>query len=158
MSAYQHLITQFHQISPHVEIGSGQRDLARRTVVSPAEPADNTREVENREPRLKFSHPLPITQLQGNTVERGTEMRIDLNPWAMPGLGRSGEAASGTKPGDMTRLAAPNAEDVAHLSSGSDAIQRLKLQLDALPDVRQERVDALRQAISAGRTRFLRTR
>lgn len=77
-------------------------------------------------------------------------MRIDLNPSAMPELGRSGEAASGTKPGDMTRLAAPNAEDVAHLSSGSDAVQKLKLQLDAVPDVRQERVDALRQAISAG--------
>ena len=77
-------------------------------------------------------------------------MRIDLNPSAMPELGHSSETGSGTKPADMTRLAAPNAEDVAHLSSGSDAIQTLKLQLDAVPDVRQERVDALRQAISDG--------
>ncbi len=77
-------------------------------------------------------------------------MRIDLNPSAMPELGRSGEAAAGTKPLDATNLAAPDAEDVAHLSSGSDAVQKLKLQLDALPDIRQQRVDALRQAISDG--------
>jgi len=77
-------------------------------------------------------------------------MRIDLNPSAMPELGRSGEAAAGTKPGDVTNLAAPDAEDVAHLSSGSDAVQKLKLQLDALPEVRQQRVEALRQAISDG--------
>ena len=77
-------------------------------------------------------------------------MRIDLNPSAMPALGRSGEAAAGTKPLDTTHLVAPDAEDVAHLSSGSDAVQRLKTQLAALPDVRQQRVDALRQAISDG--------
>lgn len=75
-------------------------------------------------------------------------MRIDLNPSAMPELGRSSEAAA--KPADMTRAAAPNSEDVAHLSSGSDAVQKLKTQLDAVPDVRQQRVDALRQAISDG--------
>ena len=77
-------------------------------------------------------------------------MRIDLNPSATPELGRSSEAAVGAKPGDMTRLAAPNAEDVAHLSSGSDAVQRLKMHLDGLPEIRQQRVDALKQAISEG--------
>ena len=77
-------------------------------------------------------------------------MRIDLNPSAMPQLGRSSEAAPGTQPADMTKLAAPDAEDVAHLSSGSDAVQKLKAQLDAVPEVRQDRVDALRQAISDG--------
>lgn len=81
-------------------------------------------------------------------------MRIDLNPSAMPELGRSGEAAAGAKPGDMTGLAAANAEDVAHLSTGSDAVHQLKMQLDALPEVRQERVNALRQAISAGAYRI----
>jgi len=77
-------------------------------------------------------------------------MRIDLNPSAMQELGRSSDTAAGEKPGDMTRLVAPNADDVAHLSSGSDAVQRLKMQLDALPEVRQQRVDALKQAISDG--------
>jgi len=50
----------------------------------------------------------------------------------------------------MTKLAEPNAEDTAHLSSGSDAVQRLKMQLDALPEIRQQRVDALKQGISDG--------
>jgi len=77
-------------------------------------------------------------------------MRIDLNPSAMPELGRSAEAASGAKAADTTKAGAPDAEDVAHLSSGSDAVQKLKTQLDALPDVRQQRVDALKQAISDG--------
>ncbi len=77
-------------------------------------------------------------------------MRIDLNPSAMPELGRSAEAASGAKAADMTKAAAPDAEDIAHLSSGSDAVQKLKTQLDAVPEVRQQRVDVLRQAISNG--------
>jgi len=77
-------------------------------------------------------------------------MRIDLNPSAMTELGRSSDATTGTKLADTTRLAAPNAEDIAHLSSGSDAVQKLKVQLDALPEVRQQRVEALRQAISDG--------
>ena len=77
-------------------------------------------------------------------------MRIDLNPSAMTELGRSSDATAGPQPGDATALAAPNGEDIAHLSSGSDAVQKLKLQLDALPDVRQQRVNALRQAISDG--------
>jgi len=77
-------------------------------------------------------------------------MRIDLSPSAVPDLGRSGEADGGRKPADITRQAAPDAEDVAHLSSGSDAVQRLKVQLDALPEIRQQRVDALKQAMSDG--------
>ncbi len=77
-------------------------------------------------------------------------MRIDLNPSAVTQLGQSNDATAGAKPADATKLASPDAEDIAHLSSGSDAVQQLKLQLDALPEVRQQRVDALRQAITAG--------
>jgi flagellar biosynthesis anti-sigma factor FlgM len=77
-------------------------------------------------------------------------MRIDLNPSAVTELGRSKDATVGAKSADVTRLVAPNAEDIAHLSSGSDAVQKLKVQLDAMPEVRQQRVDALRQAISDG--------
>jgi len=75
-------------------------------------------------------------------------MRIDLNPSAMPELASGGEATAATKPQDMT--AAPNADDVAHLSSGSDAVAGLKAQLDAVPDIRLQRVAALQQAISEG--------
>lgn len=77
-------------------------------------------------------------------------MRIDLNPSAMTELARSNDAAAGTKPADMTKLTAPNTEDIAHLSSGSESVQKLRMQLDALPEVRQERVEALRQSISVG--------
>ncbi len=77
-------------------------------------------------------------------------MRIDLNPSAMPDLGRSADAVGGTKSADVTRSAAPNADDVAHLSSGSDAVAKLKVQLDTVPEIRQQRVDALKQAITNG--------
>lgn len=81
-------------------------------------------------------------------------MRIDLSPTAMPELGRSADAIAGAKPGDTTQVKDPNADDVAHLSSGTDAVQKLKEQLAALPEVRQERVDALKQAISEGTYRI----
>lgn len=50
----------------------------------------------------------------------------------------------------MTKLAAPNADDITNLCSGNDAVQKLKMQLYALPDIRQERVDVLKQAIRDG--------
>jgi len=77
-------------------------------------------------------------------------MRIDLSPSAMPELGRSSDADGTTKSADVTRTAAPNADDVAHLSSGSDSVAKLKAQLDTVPEVRQQRVEALKQAISDG--------
>ena len=77
-------------------------------------------------------------------------MRIDLNPPAMTELARSGDTAAGAKPADLATVTGPTVEDVAHLSSGSESIQKLKMQLEALPDIRQERVEALRQSISAG--------
>jgi negative regulator of flagellin synthesis FlgM len=77
-------------------------------------------------------------------------MRIDLNPSAMPEVGGGGEAAAPSKLGNTANTATPNADDIAHLSSGSDAVQRLKMQLHTVPDVRQQRVDELSQAISNG--------
>jgi len=81
-------------------------------------------------------------------------MRIDLSPSAMPELGRSSDAVGGTKSADVTRAAAPNADDVAQLSSGSDAVAKLKMQLDTVPEVRQQRVEALKQAIGDGTYRI----
>jgi flagellar biosynthesis anti-sigma factor FlgM len=106
--------------------------------------------VKKWEKRLKVSYQLPITQLQGNTVARGAARRIDLNLSAMPELGRSSDAVGGTKSADVTRAAAPNADDVAHLSSGSDAVAKLKVHLDTVPEIRQQRVEALKQAIRDG--------
>jgi len=72
-------------------------------------------------------------------------MRIHSNPSATPELGSSKDGAAAGKPEDMTKPAAPNA-----LCSGSDAVQKLKMQLDTVPEIRQHRVDALKQAITDG--------
>ena len=44
-------------------------------------------------------------------------------------------------------------QDQAQLSLDNSAIQNLKAQLAKLPEVRQDRVDALRQAVSSGNYR-----
>jgi negative regulator of flagellin synthesis FlgM len=68
----------------------------------------------------------------------------------MPELGRSQGATSGSKTQDATNRPQVSAEDVAHLSTGSDAVQTLKAQLDKVPEVRQQKVDSLKQAIATG--------
>ena len=80
-------------------------------------------------------------------------MRIDLNPATTSGLDRSSSSSSpaatrGTQ--DMVEPLGRSATDVASLSTGSDAVQQLKAQLSNVPDVRQRRVDSLRQAIGDG--------
>ena len=78
-------------------------------------------------------------------------MRINLNPSSMPELERSSGSASTSKTGEGTAGANSSvADDVAHLSTGSDSVQALKAQLASVPEVRQPRVDALRQAIADG--------
>ncbi len=77
-------------------------------------------------------------------------MRIDLSPSAMTELARSKDADAGAKPAELAKVTATTADDVTHLSSGSESVQSLKTHLDSLPDIRQERVEALRQAMSAG--------
>ena len=54
---------------------------------------------------------------------------------------------------DMTNPSSASAEDVAHLPTVSDAIQTLKAQLDKVPEIRQQKVDSLKQAIAEGRHR-----
>jgi negative regulator of flagellin synthesis FlgM len=77
-------------------------------------------------------------------------MRIDLNSSAMPELDRSKGATSGSKTQDVTNRPPASAEDVAHLSTGSDAVQTLKAQVDQVPEIRQQKVDSLKQAIAQG--------
>jgi negative regulator of flagellin synthesis FlgM len=77
-------------------------------------------------------------------------MRIDLNPSAMPELDRSKSTTSGSKTQGLTNGPAADAEDVAHLSTGSDAVQTLRAQLDKVPEVRQQKVDSLKQAMAEG--------
>jgi negative regulator of flagellin synthesis FlgM len=78
-------------------------------------------------------------------------MRIDLNPSTTPQLDRShGPAASAQSAQETTGPAISGALDVANLSTGSDAVQQLKANLDSVPDVRQQRVSDLRRAIGNG--------
>jgi flagellar biosynthesis anti-sigma factor FlgM len=72
----------------------------------------------------------------------------------MPDLARSNSTAGAAPAGQpaVTEQAGATAttDDVANLSTGSDAVQRLKTQLDAVPDVRQQQVESLRQAVADG--------
>ena len=68
-----------------------------------------------------------------------------LNPQAMPALHRSTRAGSNGQ--DMTA----DAEAVTHLFTWSVAVQTLKTRLDEVPDIRQQRVDSLKQAMAGGR-------
>ena len=81
-------------------------------------------------------------------------MKIDLNPSSTPELSRSSASAGMSGPSKDRRTAVdgrnPLADDVAQLSTGSDAVQNLKVELEKLPDVRQARVESLRQAINNG--------
>lgn len=81
-------------------------------------------------------------------------MRIDLNPSSMPELAGSNGTAGAAPAGQpaVTEQAGPTAtsDDVANLSTGSESLQRLKTQLDAVPDVRQQQVESLRQAVADG--------
>jgi len=78
-------------------------------------------------------------------------MRIDLNPSSMPELERSSNSAGATKvAGGATPHATPGTGDVAQLATGSEGVGSLRVQLDKVPDIRQERVAALRQAVTNG--------
>lgn len=78
-------------------------------------------------------------------------MRIDLNSPAMAQLDRSdGSAATKTYAGKSEPTVANSGSDVAQLATGSDAIHSLKAQLESVGDIRQDKVEQLRQAIGAG--------
>ncbi|MFI5117693.1 MAG: flagellar biosynthesis anti-sigma factor FlgM [Terriglobales bacterium] len=68
-----------------------------------------------------------------------------LNPQAMAALERSTRAGSNGQ--DMTA----DAKAVTHLFTWSAAVETLKTHLDEVPDIRQQRVDSLKQAMAEGR-------
>ncbi len=82
---------------------------------------------------------------------RELRLRIDRSLFSPPLLPRSRAWAAAAKPGRLpSDLARPTADAAADLSTGSDVVDRLKAQLDAIPDIRQQRVEVLRQAIRDG--------
>ena len=77
-------------------------------------------------------------------------MRIDLNPASMPELERSRGASSASTGSATPTDSSMETEDVANLSTGQEAVSTLSAQLKQVPDVRQELVSSLRQAIQSG--------
>jgi negative regulator of flagellin synthesis FlgM len=78
-------------------------------------------------------------------------MRIDLNPSMLPELGRSNGPTDQTKTeAGGSGPALGDSSDVARLSTGSQALQQLKTQLTVVPEIRQQQVDTLKQAIQNG--------
>ncbi|MGA1985058.1 MAG: flagellar biosynthesis anti-sigma factor FlgM [Candidatus Sulfotelmatobacter sp.] len=79
-------------------------------------------------------------------------MRIDLNsaPQPLPESSRS-SAASEAAAGNSSPSNATGGADQALLSGAHAQVQALVAQASQLPEVRQERVQALRQAIQSGR-------
>jgi flagellar biosynthesis anti-sigma factor FlgM len=81
-------------------------------------------------------------------------MRIDLNQGTQPAAEETNQTAT-----QKVRTAAAQAnghslslgEDQAQLSGAHTQVQALAAQAAQLPEVRQEKVQALRQAIGAGR-------
>ena len=82
-------------------------------------------------------------------------MRVDLNAASMPELDRSRNSAATAlnTDGNTQKTAYSSAaasDDVARLSTGSEAVENLKGELSGVPDVRQQLVENLRQAINGG--------
>ena len=74
-------------------------------------------------------------------------MRIELNSLVSSQLESSGSSSRATGTEHSGRQ---EDSDVARLSTGSDTMQALKTRLQAVPEVRQDKVTALQSAIAAG--------
>ncbi len=77
-------------------------------------------------------------------------MRVDLG---LPNLSELGRSDGPSKPANITAardIASGANEDTAALSTGSDEVKSLAKQLASAPYVRQQRVEALRQSLTAG--------
>jgi flagellar biosynthesis anti-sigma factor FlgM len=73
-------------------------------------------------------------------------MRIDLNQIALNGVDREVKA----KKAAAKAPSAPEVKDKASLSSDSLDVSSLEAQALASPEVRQEKVEALRQSVQSG--------
>jgi flagellar biosynthesis anti-sigma factor FlgM len=80
-------------------------------------------------------------------------MRVDLNPEAQPARESSSASSQNTAAGAGTSAgngALALGEDQAQLSGAHAQVEGLAAQAAQLPEVRQERVEPLRQAVLSG--------
>jgi len=77
-------------------------------------------------------------------------MRVD-GPHSVPENLQPDKVARAGSPTQQNRSApVDSGHDLAQLSVGKQTIQQLKANLSQVPEVRQDRVEALRQAVSSG--------
>jgi negative regulator of flagellin synthesis FlgM len=74
-------------------------------------------------------------------------MRIDLTN---PAAGQIASEASGKPAGAQSAAGADSSEDRATLTSGAASVQSLVSQAMSSPEVREDKVASLRQAVSSG--------
>jgi flagellar biosynthesis anti-sigma factor FlgM len=77
-------------------------------------------------------------------------MRIDLNYGPQALAENSRTSAQNTTPASSSAAAGALGEDQAQLSGAHVQVEALAAQASHLPEVREERVQALRQAIQSG--------
>lgn len=103
-------------------------------------------------PELKSFNSRSILELQGefkSGSEKGPVMRIDLNHTPqLPEPSRSGSAQNSALAASASEVL--GGEDQAQLSGAHAQVLALVAQAVQLPDVREQRVQLLRQAIQSG--------
>ena len=77
-------------------------------------------------------------------------MRIDLNPKSPEAVDAGQPAQSGSRAVSGSAGRATSGEDTAHLSLDQARVGALAAQVNNLPEVRQEKVDALSRAVRDG--------
>lgn len=79
-------------------------------------------------------------------------MRVDLNISSMPELDASRGSAAAKAPVTTNGAGseAVSSDVVAKLSTGSEAVENLRAELNRVPEIRQQLVDSLRLAINSG--------
>jgi flagellar biosynthesis anti-sigma factor FlgM len=84
--------------------------------------------------------------------DEGKNMRIDLNheSQAVPETSRSSAQGATAAAASASASQALGGEDLAELSGAHAQVQALVAQAAQLPEVREERVQALRQAVERG--------
>jgi negative regulator of flagellin synthesis FlgM len=107
--------------------------------------------LERIRPKLKLSNQLPILELQEEFKAEEILMRIDQNT-AIPATTDAGQAKAASRlPSKSVGNTEGLAGDQAELSAVQARIQTLVAQVNRLPEVRQEKVAALGQAVREGR-------
>lgn len=77
-------------------------------------------------------------------------MRIDAPLPTPDNVQTQNVSRNGTPSPQSSASAVPTGQDQAQLSVDSGTVQQLKARVSQLPEIRQERVNALRQAVSSG--------